>query len=96
MGMERVGELGSKVRFERTWVYAGKFGLDVAQRRGVPWLEVSRSRPGMDRPEERDDVSMKLPERQEELGPGIQEEGLTWERRDPSPLAAREGADGGM
>lgn len=75
--MERVEELGSKVRFERMWVHVEKFGLDVAQRRGVPWLEVSRSRPGMDRPEERDDVSMKLPERQEELGPGIQEEGLT-------------------
>lgn len=31
----------------------------------------------MDRPEERDHVSVKLPERQEELGTGIQEEGLT-------------------
>lgn len=94
--MEGVGELGSKVSFERTWVHLEKLGLGVTQSGGVPWLEVSRSRPGMDRPEERDHVSMKLPERQEELGSGIQEEGLTWERRDPSPLAAGEETDGGV
>lgn len=58
----------------------------------MPWLEVSRiNGPGMDRPEERDDVSMKPPERQEELGPGIQEEGLTGRGRTPSHLQQERG-----